>query len=108
MGGSVNIPMVLEPLAGLALLTVVALLMRWTWSRGHSYVTGPGRSGNPNEYGLLVEVAAPASAAEGEDDRNRLAEVGIRATVTMTSAGARVMVFPEDRERAASILHYSR
>lgn len=108
MGGSVNIPMVLEPLVGLALVAVLALLLRWTWSPGHSHVAAPGRSGQPGEYGLLVEVAAPANAAEGREDRKRLAESGIRATVTTTAAGMRVIVFAEDEARATSILHYSR
>lgn len=108
MGGSVNIPMVLEPLVGLALVAILALLLRWTWSRGHSYVAAPGRVGQPGDYGLLVEVASPANAAEALDDRQRLAKSGIRATVTTTSAGVRVLVFAEDETRAKNILHFSR
>ncbi len=99
--------MVLEPFAGLALVAVLALLLRWTWSTGHSHVAAPGKPGHVGDYGLLVEVAAPADAAEAAADKRRLTEVGIRATVADTVDGVRVMVFAEDEARAKDILHFS-
>lgn len=103
-----SIPMVLEPFIGLALVAVLALLLRWTWSTGHSHVAPPGRRGHAGEYGLLVEVAAPSTAAEASEARNRLAQAGIRATVTDTADGVRVMVFAEDAHEAKELLHLSR
>jgi hypothetical protein len=95
---------VLEPVLGLCLLVVVVFLMRWTFSGGKSLISRPPRPGKEDEYGLLTPVHVPESAAEAERCRLRLAEEGITATVATTTDGIRLMVFPEDAERAREIL----
>lgn len=95
--GGLTIPIMLEPVAGLALLTLLALLLRWTYSRGRSHVASPARAGSGDDYGLLVEVVTAESADEAREIRSRLAAASIRSTA---ADGGRVMVFSEDAERA--------
>ena len=92
------------PLTIFLVLGVVVLLMRWTFSRGHSLVQRPPRAGSEGEYGLLVAIASPATYVEGEMLRRRLEDAGVRATLTQTADGPRVMVFPADERTARRLL----
>ena len=89
-----------------ALLVVVALafLLRWAFSRGGSLVERTPVTGRVDEYGLLVPVASPDNYAEGEILRRRLEDHGVRATLTVTADGPRVMVFPGDEQRARELI----
>jgi hypothetical protein len=89
-------------------IAVFALILRWAFSRGGSLVPPPVRPGNPGDYGLLVPVHVPASAAEGEEIRRRLEQSGVRATVVSTNSGVRVMVFAPDADRARLLLNEGR
>ena len=89
------------PLLVLGVLGILIILLRWTFGgRRRSLVARRPSPGSEEEYGLLVSVAAPASYAEGEMLRRRLAARGIRATLAQTKDGPRLMVFPPDEERA--------
>lgn len=88
----------------LVFVALLVLLLRWTYSTGHSVVRGPGRSGNPAEYGLLVAVASPGTYVEGEMLRRSLEAAGIRANLAETLEGPRVLVFPDDETRARALL----
>jgi hypothetical protein len=92
------------PLVTFAVLGLLTLLLRWTFSHGRSLVARRPRSGSPDDYGLLVSVAEPASTAEGERLVSRLRDAGLQATLAPTDAGPRVMVFAQDRERALQVL----
>jgi hypothetical protein len=92
------------PLLALGVMVVFALLLRWAFSRGDSVVERPARPGSSQEYGLLVPVAAPDSYVEGELVRRSLEDAGLRATLAQTNDGPRVMVWPEDVERARALL----
>lgn len=83
---------------------VLALLLRWAFSRGHSLVMKPARRGGEDEYGLLVAISAPSNFIEAEIQRQRLNEAGIKASLTTTLDGPRLMVFPKDKLRALRIL----
>jgi hypothetical protein len=83
---------------------VLALILRWAYRRGGSLVMRPVRRGLPTDYGLLVPVAAPRSVADGEALHQRLTEAGVRATVAETEDGPRVLVFPDDEDRARALL----
>lgn len=85
-------------------LGVLILLLRWAYSRGHSLVSTPGRPGKESEYGLLVPVAAPDTFIEGEIWRQQLQDAGIKASLTTTLDGPRLMVFPQDQKRALKVL----
>ena len=41
---------------------LMVVLLRWTFSTGHSVVQRRPRTGTPTEYGLLVPVATPERA----------------------------------------------
>jgi hypothetical protein len=92
------------PIVAFAVVGLLALLLRGTFSRGHSLVARPPRIGAPGEYGLLVEVAAPATFAEAELIRSRLAGSGVRATLAPTTQGPRVLVFPDEERVARALL----
>jgi len=93
-----------SPLVAFAGIGVLTLLLRWAFGRGGSLVAAPPRPGGPTEYGLLVPVSAPPTEQEGEAMREALQAHGLRATVTHTAAGLRLMVFASDEERARAIL----
>lgn len=92
------------PLVAFAVVGLLALLLRWTFRRGSSLVAPRPRVGAPDDYGLLVPVAAPASFAEAELIRARLEGVGIRATLAPTTQGPRVLVFPDEARTARALL----
>src|SRR3954454_18028294 len=54
------------PVVAFAMVGLLVLLLRWAFSRGSSLVAAPPRPGAPDDYGLLVPVASPASFAEAE------------------------------------------
>lgn len=92
------------PLIAFAGLGLLVLLLRWAFSRGGSVVAAPARPGTPEEYGLLIPVAIPATYIEGEMLRRRLEDAGIKATLAQTVDGPRVMVWPNDESAARRIL----
>jgi hypothetical protein len=92
------------PLVALATLGVLVVLLRWTFSRGDSLVSRPGKPGTPRDYGLLVSVASPSTYVEGEIARRRLEDAGLRATLAHTTAGPQLMVFSADEARARAVL----
>jgi hypothetical protein len=92
------------PVLALAAVGVLTLLLRWAFSSGHSLVERRPHVGSPTEYGLLVPVAEPSTFIEAEMLRRRLEDAGLRATLAPTTAGPRVLVFPEDVKAARTVL----
>jgi len=92
------------PIVALGGVVVLALILRWGFSRGGSVVERPVRPGTPEEYGLLFPVAVPPSFAEGEVMRRRLEAAGVRATLAATNDGPRLMVWAGDESRARAAL----
>ncbi len=99
-----SISFMFGPVVALLALGVLILLLRWTFSHGHSLVERRAQTGSPDEYGLLVQVAAPATVVEAEMIRRRLLDAGLRATLAPTTEGPTVMVFREDEGRALVLL----
>ena len=95
---------VVGPLIAFAVVGVLVLLLRWKFSHGSSVVARRARPGQVDEYGVLVAVSAPPTYIEGEIVRRTLEDAGIRATLAQTLAGPRLMVFPEDVERARALV----
>ena len=93
-----------SPMVAFAGIGVLSLLLRWAFGRGGSLVAAPPRPGAPSDYGLLVPVTTPRTEEEGEAMRKALEAHGLRATVTHTVTGLRLMVFASDEERARAIL----
>jgi hypothetical protein len=93
------------PLVVGALLVVLVLLMRWAFSGGSSVVRrNERRPGEPGDYGLLEAVAAPRTETEAEAIRIALIGIQVHATVARTTQGLRVLVWPQDAERAREVV----
>jgi hypothetical protein len=102
--GGINNALFLTSFAGFFVLGILIILLRWAFSRGKSVVERPSRIGNDDEYGLLEVVAAPGNHIEGEILKRKLLEHGIKATLTQTKQGPRIMVFPSEVKAAQAIL----
>ncbi len=94
----------LGPLVALTVVGGLAFVLRWAFSRGGSVVAPAGRRGGEHEYGLLVPVATPRTNAQAQRMRRRLENHGLRATVTETDDGPRLLVFADDAAVAATVL----
>ena len=92
------------PIVAWIVIGMLVIILRWAFARGSSVVARPARPGSPEEYGLLVAVAAPSSYAHGEVTRRRLEAAGVRATLAHTTDGPRIMVWPQDEQRARELL----
>ena len=92
------------PVVALLVVAALAVLVRWAFSSGSSLVERTPRTGDASDYGLLVQVAAPADTAAAETIQRSLEENGIRATIAPTPDGPRVLVFPSDADRARHVL----
>lgn len=104
MLGGINNSLFLSSFAGFFVLGILILFLRWAFSRGSSVVERPLQRGEPDQYGLLREIASPSNHVEGEMMRQRLMENGIRATLTQTTQGPRLMVFENEVKAAEAIL----
>lgn len=104
MLGGIDNSLFFSAFSGFAVLGVLILLLRWGFSRGDSLIEKPKRTGDESDYGLLKAVAAPNNHIEGEILRRKLVEQGIKATLTQTKNGPRIMVFPEEVKAAQAIL----
>lgn len=83
----------------------MVLVLRWAYARGTSVVAAPARVGRHDEYGLLVCVASPTDYIQGEILRRTLEDQGVKANLAHTLDGPKVMVWPQDRDRALTLLH---
>lgn len=92
------------PTVALAVLLVLMVLLRWTFTTGRSVVARPARPGQPEDYGLLVPVASPSTMIEAEVLRRTLEAADVRATVAETLQGPRVMVLRQHAEIAKHVL----
>lgn len=92
------------PLLAFAFLGLLIVLLMWAFRRGGSLVAAPARPGTPDDYGVLVPVASPSSYVEGEISRRTLEDAGIKATLATTLDGPRLLVWPDDADRARAAL----
>jgi hypothetical protein len=94
------------PFLAFAVVGVLILVLRWAYSaRRDSLLSTPVHRGRDNDYGLLVPVAAPQSELGGVRARQHLEAAGIKATLTRTESGLRLLVFPDDADAARRILN---
>jgi hypothetical protein len=67
--------------------------------------TGPGIGSDADDLGLLAAVALAPDAATAQSVRRRLAEAGIRSTVSTGLDGlTRVLVFADEIDRARRVV----
>ncbi len=88
------------PIVAIGLIAVFVIVLRWAFGGRSSVVAAPPKAGNADEYGMLVPVASPGTYMEGEMIRRGLENAGIRSNLATTLDGPRVMVWPEDEQRA--------
>jgi hypothetical protein len=104
MLGGVDNKLFFMSLAGFPAVLFLIFMLRWTSARGKSVVERTAKPGHENEYGTLVPVASPTNHIEGEILRQKLLEVGIKATLTQTKDGPRIFVFPKEESAARAHL----
>lgn len=97
--GTGSAPYVLGPLGVAVLLGALVLVVRWATGRGGS-VAKPPRP----QYGLLQPIAAAWVAADLEPALRALRVAGIRCTVSDAGDRHEVLVWPEDANRARSLV----
>ena len=90
----------------LVAIGVLVLILRWAFSaRRTSVVAAAAKPGSADEYGMLTPIASPANYVDGEIVRRRLEDAGIRANLASTLDGPRIMVWPQDEQRARQALN---
>jgi len=104
MLGGIDNGLFFKSFAGFVVVALFALLLRWAFSNGKSLVERPGKRGTPDDYGLLVPIASPKNHIEGEMLRQKLLAAGIKANLTQTLEGPRIMVFKKDSRIARAIV----
>lgn len=104
MLGGINNQLFLQAFGGFFALLILIPLLRWTFTRGKSHVARPARTGNSDEYGLLVPVSRPKNFIEGEIDRKRLLDANIKANLVNAKDGIALLVFPEELSAAKAVL----
>lgn len=104
MLGGIDNGLFFKSLAGFAVVVVFIFILRWAFSNGNSLVERPSKRGKSDEYGLLVPVASPTNHIEGEMLRQKLLAVGIKANLTQTLDGPKLMVFKKDIGIARAVL----
>lgn len=105
MLGGINNQMFFHAFGGFFALLILIPLLRWTFSRGRSHVARPAKSGNSDEYGLLVPVSKPANFIEGEMARKKLIDANIKANLVQAKDGIALLVFPDELSAARAILN---
>jgi hypothetical protein len=103
MLGGINNTLFFTSFAGFAVMGLFIILLKWAFSRGSSLVEKPKKIGDEDEYGLL-KVASPSNFVEGEMLRLKLDEHGIKATLTQTKSGPKILVFEKEISVAQAIL----
>jgi hypothetical protein len=93
------------PLVAFLGLGLMVIFLRWAHSKKKvSLIERPSHPSDPSDYGMLVPIAFPDNYAKGEILRRQLQDVGIKATLTFTVDGPRILVWPEDENIARQIL----
>lgn len=105
MLGGINNSLYLISLSGFLVVAVMILILKWAFSSNNSLVERDKKIGNENEYGLLRVAYSPTNHIEGEMLRQKLLAVGIKATLSQTKNGPKIMVFEKDLKIAKATLN---
>ena len=104
MLGGINNELFFRSFSGFIVVAVLALILRWAYSGNKSLVEKQRRIGSEEEYGLLKVAHSPKNHIEGEILRQKLLAVGIKATLSQTKTGPKILVFEEDLKIAKATL----
>jgi hypothetical protein len=95
----------LGPLLALLGIGTLVFILRWAFSgRNHSLISPIPKAAGALDYGLLTPIATPTSHIEAGLWQEALRQAGVRATITATADGPRLMVFSSDAVRATEIV----
>ncbi len=84
---------------------MLALILRWAFSGNKSLIEKDKVIGSEDQYGLLRVAHTPKNHIEGEMMRQRLISVGIKATLSQTKNGPKILVFEKDLKIAKATLN---
>ena len=104
MLGGINNNLYLISLSGFFIVGVLALILRWAYSSKNSLVERDKKIVSDDQYGLLKVAASPKNHIEGEMLRQKLLSVGIKATLSQTNTGPKILVFEKDLKIAKATL----
>lgn len=105
MLGGINNGLYLISLSGFLVVAVLALILRWAFSHNNSLIEKDKVIGSEDQYGLLKVAHSPKNHIEGEMLRQKLIAVGIKATLSQTKDGPRILVFEKDLKIAKATLN---
>jgi hypothetical protein len=104
MLGGVNNELFFKSFSGFIVVGILALILRWAFSGNKSLIEKNTQVGSDEEYGLLKVAHSPKNHIEGEIMRQKLLAVGIKATLSQTRTGPKILVFEEDLKIAIATL----
>jgi len=102
--GGINNSLFLVSLSGFLVIAVMIVILKWAFSNNKSVIEREKRIGNDDEYGLLRVAHSPKNHIEGEMLRQKLLSVGIKATLSQTKNGPKILVFEKDLKIAKATL----
>ncbi len=105
MLGGINNGLYLISLSGFAVVALLALILRWAFSHNNSLIEKDKVIGSEDQYGLLKVAHTPKNHIEGEMMRQKLIAVGIKATLSQTKDGPRILVFEKDLKIAKATIN---
>lgn len=104
MLGGTNNNLYLVSLSGFLVVAFLAIILRWAFSRNSSLIEKNKILGSQDQYGLLKVAHSPKNHIEGEMLRQKLITVGIKATLSQTKDGPKILVFEKDLKIARATL----
>lgn len=105
MLGGTNNNLYLVSLSGFLVVALLAIILRWAFSRNSSLIEKNKILGSQDQYGLLKVAHSPKNHIEGEMLRQKLITVGIKATLSQTKDGPKILVFEKDLKIARATLN---
>ncbi len=105
MLGGINNGLYLISLSGFLVVAVLALILRWAFSHNKSLIEKDKVIGSEDQYGLLKVAHSPKNHIEGEMMRQKLIAVGIKATLSQTKDGPKILVFEKDLKIAKATIN---
>jgi len=103
--GGINNGLYLISLSGFAVVALFALILRRAFSHNNSLIEKDKVIGSEDQYGLLKVAHSPKNHIEGEMMRQKLIAVGIKATLSQTKDGPRILVFEKDLKIAKATIN---
>jgi hypothetical protein len=95
-------PAALDPVIALVVVGLLAFVLRWAFRPHRSGRAWPGRRG---DTGLLRPIAVVDTTAQANALRALLSDANVRSTIDAAPDGRiRLLVFPEDTDRAQDVV----